>query len=231
MTSDIGTLKETSLHASLKQLYARKGDLIEERVGNWVVDIVRGDTLIEIHTGNFGALKPKLDWCLDQYCIRIIYPLMINRKILRIANNYNNISKRNSPKHGHIEDIFLELVYIPQYLNHENFSLEVVLFEEELVLINDGKGSWRRGKWSIFDRRLVNILGKRTFEKPDDYYYLLPQDLGDHFTSRDLCTKGVSKRLVGKMLYTLCAIGKIRKIGKQGRYFLYEREQQYQATL
>jgi len=56
----IGLLKEKSLHRSLKQWYARKGDALEVTVEQWVIDIVRDDTLIEVQTRNFSALKKKM---------------------------------------------------------------------------------------------------------------------------------------------------------------------------
>ena len=74
MPVSIGRLRERSLHAALKQRYARPGDQFETRVGGYVIDIVRGDPdvplLIEVQTGSFAKIKPKLlalcirfGWC------------------------------------------------------------------------------------------------------------------------------------------------------------------------
>ena len=51
----IGTLNEGVLHAQLKNWYQRPGDRIEQVVGGFVVDLVRGDLLVEIQTGGFAA--------------------------------------------------------------------------------------------------------------------------------------------------------------------------------
>ena len=40
-TPKIGTLRESSLHASLKELYARPGDELEAVREGYVVDLVR----------------------------------------------------------------------------------------------------------------------------------------------------------------------------------------------
>lgn len=56
----IGLLNENQLHASLKQWYARPGDLLEVPVDGFVIDIVRDDLLIEIQTRNFASIKSKL---------------------------------------------------------------------------------------------------------------------------------------------------------------------------
>ena len=52
MPNTIGTLNEKSLHAALKEWYAKPEDLIEVPVDGFTVDIVRGDLLIEIQTRN-----------------------------------------------------------------------------------------------------------------------------------------------------------------------------------
>ena len=50
----IGTLNEKPLHAALKDWCARPGDQFEVFVDGFVVDIVRGNLLIEIQTGKKG---------------------------------------------------------------------------------------------------------------------------------------------------------------------------------
>ena len=46
----IGTLRERPLHASLKRWYAEPGDRAEVAVDGYVIDLVRGDLLIEVQT-------------------------------------------------------------------------------------------------------------------------------------------------------------------------------------
>ena len=58
----IGTRNEGSLHASLKEYYARPGDMVEASVDGYVIDVVQEDRLVEIQTANFGALKGKLTY-------------------------------------------------------------------------------------------------------------------------------------------------------------------------
>lgn len=218
----IGTLKETSLHASLKQLYSRPGDLLEEKVGNSIIDIVRKELLIEVQTGSFTSLKAKLDMHLCQRPVRIVYPIAVQKTILRIASNNSIPTSRKSPKKGRLEELFYELVRITKYIKDPKFSLEVALIEEEIVFVNDGKGSWRRKGWSIADRRLSKIIGYKLFEYVSDYASLLPLDLPNHFTSQDLAiAANMGKNLAGKMLYCLRAIGVIELVGKSGRSNLY----------
>ena len=53
----VGTLREKPLHAALKRWVATEGDLIEEPVAGYVIDLVRDDVLIEIQTRGFSSIK------------------------------------------------------------------------------------------------------------------------------------------------------------------------------
>jgi hypothetical protein len=57
----IGTLNEGALHAQLKDWYRCPGDRIAQVVNGFVVDLVRGDLLVEIQTGSFAPLRRKLE--------------------------------------------------------------------------------------------------------------------------------------------------------------------------
>src|SRR6266702_5285947 len=57
----IGTLNEGALHAQLKDWYRRRGDRVEQIVDGFVVDLVRGELLVEIQTGSFAPLRRKLE--------------------------------------------------------------------------------------------------------------------------------------------------------------------------
>ena len=66
MSNEIGTLNEGSLHAGLKQWLWQPGDRVEVPVGGFVVDLVRGNQLIEIQTTSFAAMGRKLDHLLEE---------------------------------------------------------------------------------------------------------------------------------------------------------------------
>ncbi len=59
--SNIGTLNEKPLHAALKEYYAKPDDQFEVSVDGFVIDIVQGDLLIEIQTGNFASINVEAD--------------------------------------------------------------------------------------------------------------------------------------------------------------------------
>src|SRR5215510_4793755 len=113
--SRIGLLNEKPLHASLKQWYAQPGDRFEVPVDGFVIDIVRDDLLIEIQTRNFASINSKLRKLTRSYEVRLVYPVVQEKWIVRPATNNGGISvRRKSPKRGRLEDLFWELVSIPQ---------------------------------------------------------------------------------------------------------------------
>ena len=226
-TNGIGTLQETSLHASLKQWYSRPGDGLEVLVDGFVIDIVRGDLLIEIQTRNFSAIKRKLLSLLNKYPIRLVYPLSSEKWIVSEINiSENVIRRRKSPRHADLADVFWELVRLPELVAHDNFSLEVLLIREEEVRRNDGRGSWRRKGWSVYDRKLLEVIDRHVFQSASDFSALLPADLPPAFTSADLAHALSKPRyLAQKMAYCLRKMDAIYITGKEGNSILYTRGQ------
>ena len=220
--SGIGLLNEKPLHASLKQWYAQPGDRFEVPVDGFVIDIVRDDLLIEIQTRNFSSIKSKLTNLTRTHQVRLIYPIVQEKWIVRSASdNGGRAMRRKSPKRGRLEDLFWELVSIPHLLSNRNFSLEVLMIREEEVRRYDGKRAWRRRGWLIEGRRLLEVLDRRVFWESSDWLRFLPDGL-ESFTTTDLAT-GMKTRteLAQKMAYCLREGRMIELIGRRGRANLY----------
>lgn len=223
MSDHIGTLTEKSLHADLKRLYARPDDGIEISVEGFVVDIVRGDQLIEIQTGGFTPLKRKFAHLLRLgYRIHLVHPIPAQKWIIKETATGTETDRRRSPRRGKAVDVFKELVRIPHLLPEPGFSLEVVLTHQEEVRRDDGQGSWRRKGWSLHDHRLLETVGVVAFHTAEDYLRYLPQDMPRPFTNRALAKAArIPNHLAQKMTYTLQKAGWLEHAGKRGRAYLY----------
>jgi hypothetical protein len=221
----IGTLNEKPLHAALKEWYARPGDQFETPVDGYVVDIVRGDLLIEIQTQNFAAIKRKLTRLVAQHPVRLVYPIARERWIIKLAKDgQTSLGRRKSPRRGALEHVFEELVSFPGLLSNPNFSLEVLLIQEEQVRRYDGRRGWRRRGWVMHERRLLQVVGRRLFETPADISSLVPPTLVEPFTTSDLAVAiARPRRLAQKMAYCLREMGVIAVTGKRGNAILYAR--------
>ncbi len=227
MANKIGTLSEKSLHADLKAWYGRSGDQFEVQVDGYYIDIVRDDLLIEIQTGNFAAMKKKLNTLLDDHYVLLLHPIAEKKWIVRETAKGKHISRRKSPKNGRPLDLFTELIRIPHLLNHPRFSVGAIMTHEEEILRDDGKGSWRRKRWSKHDRRLLTVTAEQYFDSPFDYLALLPANLPQPFTNKQLAkAANIRTNLAQRITYTLRRCGALNMVGKDGNALLYEFETQ-----
>lgn len=122
-----------------------------------------------------------------------------------------------------MEDLFWKMVSFPQLMANPNFSLEVVLIREEEVRRFEGKKKWRRREWVTEERRLLDVVDRRLFEDPADWLELLPENLGQSFTTRDLAeATGIRRPLAQKMAYCLRKVRVIALAGKRGHANLYK---------
>ncbi len=150
----IGTLRESSLHAALKQWYAQPGDAFEVRIDGYFIDIQRGSTLIEIQTRNFAALRRKLRALVEAHPVQLIHPIAQEKTIVKLASSrpLRPTQRRKSPRRGQLTHLFAELVSMPDLIAHPNFSLAVVLTREEEIPQRGRGGSWRRQVWKVVER-------------------------------------------------------------------------------
>jgi len=215
-------MAEGSLHESIKDWYARPQDEVEARVDGYIIDILRDDVLIEIQTASFSSIRDKLARLVRNHKVLLVHPIPVQKWIVRLGSDGDEVSRRKSPRKGRIEDLFFQLVYMPTLLNDPNLSIEVLLVHSEELLIDDGKGSWRRKGWSVHDRRLLEVVERVVFERPTDVLRLLPPDLPDEFTNQDLIDGlCVSRPVAQKMTFTLTRMGVVVKEGKRGRANLF----------
>ncbi len=217
----IGTLREQSLHAALKKWLAQPGDEFEQKVNTYHIDIVRGDTLIEIQTGSFSKIKKKLAKLLPEHKVLLVHPIPVTKWVVRMTKRKKQVSRRRSPKRGRVEYVFDELIYMPEIANHPNFGLKVLLTEQEEIWRDDGLGSWRRKHWSVYNKVLLNVMDQADFHDPGDYLALIPKTFRDQFTNKELADAlSLPIWASAHMSYCLRKMGLLEVVGKQGRSLL-----------
>lgn len=210
----IGTLREGSLHAALKQWAARPGDRFEQPVDSFIVDILRGDDVVEIQTGNFASMRRKLAALTATRRVHVVHPVAVERWIVR------GEQRRRSPRRRELFSLFEELVSIPEIASRDTFSLEVVLISEEEFR----RPSRRRGRWTVVDRRLLAVHDSARFHGPADFASLLPDVLRERFTNADLAAALKRPRwLAEKMTYSLRKMGAIDVVDRRGLANVYRR--------
>lgn len=211
-------MPERGLHAELKEWLRRPGDLVEGTVWGYKADLIRGDQLIEIQTGNFPQIRAKLVKLLKGYRVRLVHPVPERRWVIREVDGKRQ--RRVSPRVGRVEEVFNELVYCPTLPLDPNFSLEVLLVHSEEAQAVRWRGR-RRTRYTVTERHLVKVVGSTVFERPGDYLKLLP-DMHGAFTARQLSkASGLRITLARRMVYCLAKMGLIEEVGSVARAKLY----------
>jgi hypothetical protein len=219
----IGTLNEGSLHAQLKDWYRRPGDLLEHPVGGYVIDIVRGEMLVEIQTGGFAPLRSKLERLLDCHQVRLVVPVPLTRRIARLSPDGEVLSARRSPRRGRPQDVFARLVSLPTLLAHPRFELELLLTHEQEQRRHEPGRAFRRHGWVVVGRSLVSVEQSLLLTTPSDAAALLPP-LPEVFDTADLAAAvGCTRRLAQQITYCLSALDALEADGRRGRAVLYRR--------
>jgi hypothetical protein len=219
--SGIGVLREGPLHAAVKDLLACPGDVAEVKFGRFVIDLVRADgELIEVQTGGFSPLGPKLDALLDEHRMRIVHPVPAQRRIVRVDGNGEVLSARRSPLKGGVWDVFDRLVSFPSLLAHPHLTVEVLLCAEDHIRAPEaGRSRSGRRKRDPGERRLTEVLGSEVLAAPSDCAALLPDALrAAPFTTRELAAAvGCRMVLAQRIAYCLRGMDVLADAGKRGR--------------
>jgi len=205
------------VHAALKEMVAEPGDELEVRLDNFVIDIRRGDLLIEVQTQSFASMGRKLDALLDRFRIRIVHPVAITTYLHRPSKPV-----RRSPKKGNRFSILDELVSVPTLIDHPGFSVDVVLMEIDRHQRRDPAARRGRGGWRTVDKTIRRIDRWESFETGADVLAMLPSDLPEVFTTADMAKGGVVDRSAAqKLAYVLRALDLITLIDADRRGYRY----------
>jgi hypothetical protein len=155
----------------------------------------------------------------------LVYPIAYEKWLIKLPKHADcQTTRRKSPKRGEVAEVIKELVSFPELLLERNFSLEVLLIQEEEVRRYDERRRWRRRGWVTEERRLLRVVEQRRFEGPADVAALIPKGLPERFTTSDLAD--VMKKplwFAQKMAYCLRRMRVITRVGRRGRSVLYTR--------
>ena len=219
----IGELNEGPLHAALKAIYSANGGEQEVPVETFVADAVRGGVMYEIQTGSFSGLGRKMRSLADVGPVVLVHPIPASTVIVKEpAEPDGVVSRRRSPKKGALVHIVNELVYMPSMLNHDNFSVEVVLTVEEELRRYDPRKRRGRGGWRVLQRRLMELGEGVRLTRMSDLYQFLVDELAEPFGTRELADALRQPLYIGqKMAYCLREAGVTEIVGKKGNALQY----------
>jgi hypothetical protein len=217
---------ETTLHRQLKNHYAAEDGLVEQRVGRYRIDVIRGSQLIEIQHAPLSSIRDKIKVLLKKHDVLVVKPIVAVKHLVKYKREGGRIvSRRRSPKKRTLLDIFEELVHFTRVYPHERLTLEVPLVEiEEHRYPGHGRRRWRRDNDHLVeDQHLVHILEVHQFRTAGDLCRFLPADLPQRFHTGQLAEGlRVERWIAQRMAYCLRHTGAIEQVGKLRGAWLYE---------
>ena len=137
--------------------------------------------------------------------------------IYNISNGEISNPKK-SPKKFRIPEVFHELYMIKQLLGHKDLMITLLLFEinEYREIANNRRG------YVCYDRIPTKLIDEIVLKDNKDYINLLPPDLSETFTSKEICLKTKTNvKYVNKMLNVMKYLNVVEVVGKDGRKLLY----------
>lgn len=222
----IGTLKEKTLHAVLKNFYEPDTSRQEVKVGRFVADIKKDNKIIEIQTRSFNNMRKKLAQFLELYHVTIVYPIIYNKWLYWINEETGEISPgRKSPKHGSFYDAFYELYKIKPYLASPNLDICLTLVDAKEYRILNGYGKDHKKGSTRYDRIPVALVDELCIKNQSGYLSLLPVNLPGKFSVKDYAKQAhINNRYAQLAINIFKYIGIIEQSGKNGRSYLYSRK-------
>ncbi len=216
---------ETTLHRQLKTLYASPGDQQEMEWGEFRIDVVKPDCLVEIQHSSLQAIRGKVGTLLEDNRVLVVKPLVVKKRIVRLNRKGGQVvSRRWSPKQGQLLDLFDELIYFRELFPNVNLTLDVPLVHIEEWRY-PGHGRRRRKSlqdYQLQDQLLLSVDRTLTFSRPADLCQMLDFPGKNNFSTNDLAKHlAIPRWRAQKIAYTLQHCGALRRVGKIGNNWLY----------
>ena len=217
---------ETSLHRQLKERYAVGGGAIEQRVGRYRIDVVRGKQLVEIQLAPLTSIRDKIAALLKKHDVLVVKPVIVTKHLVKRRREGGPVvSRRRSPKRRTLLDVFDELVHFTRVFPHRRLTLEVLLVEiEEWRYPGHGRRRrYRDNDHLVEDQHLVEVLSVHQFRTAADLCCLLPPALPQPFHTGQLAEGlGVERWIAQRMAYCLREMRAIHPVGKLRGAWLYK---------
>lgn len=198
--SSIGTYNERSMHAFLKQYIEPDTNCHEVPVGRFVADICNGEEIAEIQTSQVYRMRDKLSHFLEHSRVTLVCPLIRRHYTAKYHPETGEfLSVRLTPRRGCPQDIAASLSPIRDLLPHENLRVWVPYLDVTDLRPFTEKGK-RGKKTDTIPRELVDAW---YFTAPCDLLMLLPENLAEGFSTKDVALAARCRLESAQSLMTL----------------------------
>lgn len=227
---------ETSLHRQLKESYANDCCDVEVRLGQYRIDAIRDDELIEVQHGSLAAIRDKVRQLLRTHRVRVVKPIIARKRIIRQQRRDGAVtSRRMSPSRGDLLDLFDELIYFTNVFPHDRLTLDVPMVQVEEWRLPPGGTHRRRrrqAKFRVKDVVLTQILEQREFRYAEDLLGLLDTTAMDGAFNTAQLAEWIDRPrwFAQRVAYVLRKTGAATSLGRKRSGMLYSIEATLEAT-
>ena len=217
----VGTLGEKTLHAVIKRMIEPDMSRHEVKLGRYTADVLNEHGVFEVQTRNLHKLKPKLAALLPYYPVTVVVPVIETKWLLVMDPETGELKdRRKSPKRGKPAALLPELAYLKPLLKDRNLSFLLVRLEGE-ELRKPSHSRWR--PVTPLEFAPTRFLGTVRLKTAADYAALLPRDLPETFTARELSKAlGLPAGESSAAANVLAFMEAIRRTGSRKNAYLYE---------
>lgn len=231
----IGLYAEKRLHSVLKRWmyddFTAHEQKVPERGGKisrFVADILTPEgEIVEIQTGGMYPLARKVAFYMEQtdYRVTLVHPLASEKWVSWLDPETGEVKERNrSTKREGVLHGVAQLKSIAQFLGNERLTVLFPLLTLEEFRLLDGWVKNPKRRSHRYELIPLSLQESAALCQKEDYAPYFPTDLPDRFTAKIF---GKHTRLRGYDLYDAIAVfealGFIRRLGKEGRSFVFER--------
>lgn len=219
-TMGIGTLSERSVHAVLKRYYGNEAG-VELPLAGFVADVLTDKRAIEIQTRSLRLLNRKLTAFLALMPVTLVHPIAVKRRSVRIHQDTGEVEKpKTLPRKGSVYEAFVELSSIRTLLSHPGLTVLIPLLVVDDIRIK--KPNLKSSK--LVDRVPSDFVDEIEFACQADYAKWIPDGLEEPFTSETFAKAAkIPRRFAQSFLLVADELNVVRRIGKTGNAWLYER--------
>lgn len=218
--ASIGEYQEKAIHSILKHYFEDDLSKQEQKCKKYIADIINEYGIIEIQTRSFDKMRAKLNAFLSDNDVTIVYPIIANKTIVWLNSDNEKDLNRKSPMHYDIFHAFKELYKIKMFLDNPRLHFCFCYMNVVELKNLDGFGEDKKKYASSYDRIPIDIERIEQIESYKDFAYLF--EGMDKFTVKDISKKYHSRiKDVGICFTCLSYLGLIKKVGQEGRAYVY----------
>lgn len=220
----IGTYGEKRLHRILKRFYANEAGETEASVGSYVADVLRDTEIVEIQTGSFYPLLPKLTYYLNEtpYRVTVVHPILAEHRILRMDRETGELLRaRRSSRTARPTDLLPELYWIRKLVPNDRLTIRLLSVSAEELRYSERMRHRREGAYDseIFPRAAIE---ERVFTRLEDYRSLLPEVDSFSVAEYERLTR-LTRRPADRALRFLCEKDLLTRT-QEGRKYIYTKQ-------